>query len=149
VNVTKISAAARLLAVATTVFAGLFFTAGPAAAADDSWWIESLADAPCSIGGRALFVDNGEGAPGGGNNDDYIVLEDWCRNSQGVKAYAWLDGKYLGSKYWGGGWGTGTTWDPFGNVTGGQSVGMKICNTNGPSGSPWGCVSGTRKSIDG
>jgi hypothetical protein len=66
-------------------------TAGPGRARWSSWH------------GFAQFQDYGPGAPGGGNNDDYIIVGDTCADGVGVKAWAWLDGVLLGSKYNGSG----------------------------------------------
>ena len=37
--------------------------------------------------GVAQFKDYGPGAPGGGNNDDYVVIHDYCADGHGVIAY--------------------------------------------------------------
>jgi hypothetical protein len=35
--------------------------------------------------GDANFIDYGPGAPGGGNNDDYVVIHDYCADGHGVQ----------------------------------------------------------------
>jgi hypothetical protein len=63
--------------------------------------------------GAVDFVDYGPGAPGGGNNDDYAVVHDYCGDGHGVKAWAWLDGVLIGSQYNGNGLaGAPVIWDP-------------------------------------
>jgi hypothetical protein len=116
-----------------------------AAAVDDSFTVWTT-DA-C---GSADFIDYGEGAPGGGSNDDYIEVWDTCGDTHGVRAYAWLDGTYLGSRYNGNGAWEYVVWDPFGNVTAGQSVGLKICLVDGANDTtPSKCDEMTSTSVDG
>jgi hypothetical protein len=40
-------------------------------------------------------------------------------------------------------------WDPFGNVQGGDVVGIKVCLVNGASGSPFDCIAVEKTSEDG
>ncbi|MFE4173888.1 hypothetical protein ACFRR7_17885 [Streptomyces sp. NPDC056909] len=116
-----------------------------AVAADDSFMVWTT-----DLCGSADFIDYGEGAPGGGSNDDYIEVWDTCGDGHGVRAYAWLDGTYLGSKYNGNGNLQYVVWDPFGNVTAGQSVGLKICLVDGANDTtPSNCDESTRTSEDG
>jgi hypothetical protein len=114
---------------------------------DDSFDLPTL-----NYCGYADFIDYGEGAPGGGSNDDFIYIRDSCADGHGVKAWAWLDGVALGSKYFGGG-AAGSeplSWDPFGNVLAGQSVGVKVCLVDGSDDpTPFSCDSHTQTSIDG
>lgn len=111
--------------------------------------------------GSAIFVDHGEGAPGGGTNDDYILIRDNCSDSHGVRASAWVtehtsagDLTYsLGSKYNGNGVaGADVVWDPFieGNVRPGDTVKLRICLVDG-SGDTTGskCGSASHTSVDG
>ncbi|MFD8260103.1 hypothetical protein ACFV19_14450 [Streptomyces griseoluteus] len=104
-------------------------TATPAVAAGDDFeaW---TTDGGC---GYVDFIDYGPGAPGGGDNDDYLVIHDRCADGHGVEAYAWLDGAYLGKHYDGNGLdGAAVVWDPFGNVQDHQTVGIKVCLVDGP-----------------
>jgi hypothetical protein len=97
--------------------------------------------------GAAEFVDHGPD----GDGDDYIVIHDLCSDGHGVKAYAWINGIYLGGMYNGNGLaGAPVIWDPFGDVSGGQNVGLKVCLVDGdgdPTASS--CGSATVKSVDG
>jgi hypothetical protein len=130
------------------VAAVLGIGASPATAATNDSFAFSTVGLGC---GHVAFVDYGEGAPGGGNNDDYVVISDECSDGHGVKAYAWLNGVYLGSRYNGNGkFGADVVWDPFGNVVGGQSVGLKLCLVDGSSDpTPSACNQATRTSVDG
>ena len=121
-----------------------------ATAVNDSFSVSTL-NGGC---GRADFVDFGDGAPGGGSNDDYVVIHDLCGDGHGVKAWAWLNGTLIGSKYNGNGLaGDAVVWDPFkqfGNVLPGDSIGLKVCLVNGTDDpSPFDCASVTRASADG
>lgn len=111
--------------------------------------------------GSAIFVDHGEGAPGGGSNDDYILVRDNCSDSHGVRAWAWVTEQTstgpieysVGSKYNGNGVaGADVVWDPFldGNVRRGDTVRLKICLVDG-SGDTTGsaCGSARHTSVDG
>lgn len=114
----------------------------PAAAHDDSFTVHTIDSGAC---GSVEFVDHGT------DGDDYLLIHDLCGDGHGVKAYAWLDGTYLGSMYNGNGLaGAPVTWDPFGNVVGGQSIGLKVCLVDGnddPTASS--CGSATKTSVDG
>ena len=138
--------------VAAVGLGAVFVNPGPAAAADDTFWVTTGGACPSEVNsswhGFAQFQDYGPGAPGGGNNDDYIIVGDTCADGVGVKAWAWLDGVLLGSKYNGSGSGHNVVWDPFGNVTSGHAVGLKVCATAGNNGTPYNCSSLTR-TIDG
>jgi hypothetical protein len=127
-----------------------FLAAGPAAAAYDDGFTVYTTDR-C---GAVDFVDHGAGAPGGGDNDDYAVVHDYCGDGHGVKAWAWLDGTLIGSKYDGGGLaGDPVVWDPFkdyGNVLAGDAVGLKVCLVDGTGDpTPAKCASDTHTSVDG
>jgi hypothetical protein len=139
------------LATAALVTSGvLTLVAAPAdaAAASDTFAIATAG--PCTqddflpYEGFAQFQDYGDGAPGGGKNDDYIYVGDSCPNGDGVKAWAWVDGAPKGSKYNGNGAYTNVVWDPLGNLKDGQSIGLKICSVNGTNGTPYHCQSVTR-----
>lgn len=138
--------AARAVGVAAAAAAATVLLGSPAfATVDDSFYASTA-------GGCAVldFVDYGPGAAGGGNNDDYLVIHDYCADGYGVRAYAWLNGAYLGSKWNGNGAaGDAVVWDPFGNVQGGDTVGIKVCLANGSSGSPFDCIAVSRTSSDG
>jgi hypothetical protein len=150
----KIYAAAKTSAVATMALGTVFLTAGPAAATDDQFLVSSWGckgDSNASVA-TARFVDYGPGAPGGGNNDDYLEAYDDCANGHGVRVYAWLDGEFLGSGYWGGGSNGFAIFDPFpnGEVKPGQSVGLKVCSVDGRDDTtPFNCASDTRTVTDG
>jgi hypothetical protein len=115
-------------------------TGGPVAAGsyDDSEAVQSEAlRNGCAFGGTAEFVDYGPGLDGGGNNDDYIEINDLCPDGHGVKAWAWLDGIYLGGAYNGyGAFQIRVIWDPFkpyGNVVANDTIALKVCNVDGPN----------------
>lgn len=131
------------LAVATGVLAGALAGPTPASAAhNDSFEAWST---PCDSpwrdpAGVTRFVDYGPGAPGGGNNDDYIEIADQCRDGHGVRGYVWLNGVYLGSRYNGNGVNTRVIWDPFGNLPAGSRVGLRVCLVDGADDTtPFGC----------
>jgi hypothetical protein len=142
-----------LLAAASTAAVGVLL-AGPASAATDDSFKVSTANG-CGV---ANFVDYGAGAAGGGNNDDYIVIHDYCSDGHGVRAYATL--KFgdavinLGSQYNGNGLaGAAVIWDPFkewGNVIEGDIVTITVCLVDGASDTTGsGCVTGAHTSVDG
>lgn len=90
--------------------------------------------------GRADFVSFGPGAPGGGNNDDYIVIHDFCKDGHGVKVWAWVDGVSVNhdvGAYNGNGLvGDPVIWDPFKAEDGTdlgvtQCLGIKVCLVDG------------------
>ncbi|MDT0322328.1 hypothetical protein [Streptomyces millisiae] len=114
-------------AAAAGAFAVLI-TAAPAQAATDTYWLYTSDN--CGI---ARFIDHGEGAPGGGPNDDYVEIYDACADRDGVRAWAWLDGTLLGSRYNGEGFSTTVIWDPFGNIPDGGFMGIEVCIVDGPN----------------
>ena len=81
------------------------------------------------------------------------MVDDFCKNGHGIKAWAWRNGALLGSRYNGKGNNERVTWDPYGphnNIKKGDYIGLKACIVDGPSGAPFpGCTEGTRRSIDG
>jgi hypothetical protein len=92
--------------------------------------------------GLARYVDYGPGAPGGGNNDDYVVIDDTCGDGLGVRVRAWLykpwyadDPGFLGSAYnRNGAAGATVVWDPFkafGNVDADDRVELEVCLVSG------------------
>ncbi|GAB1516574.1 hypothetical protein [Actinophytocola sp. KF-1] len=129
------------------VLGSMVLTANQAAAAYDDGFTVRTGNG-C---GTVDFVDYGEGQPGGGSNDDYAVVHDYCSDGHGVKAYAWIDGYYLGSKYNGNGLaGAPVVWDPFGNVVAGEAIGLKVCLVDGADDpTPSDCRSATHTSVDG
>ncbi|WP_143662126.1 hypothetical protein [Streptomyces glaucescens] len=120
----------------------------PGAQVDDSFTVETLDGC-----GAADFVDHGEGAPGGGSNDDYIVLHDYCSDGHGTRVWLYYPstGNQYGSVYNGNGLaGEPVIWDPFGNVVAGQVVALEVCLVDGRndySGAL--CGEGQRTSADG
>lgn len=99
--------------------------------------------------GTLNFVDYGPGAPGGGNNDDYMVIHDYCSDGHGVRAWAFVKPagstqyQSLGSKYNGNGLaGAPVYWDPFkafdpiNNLIGGDTLAVRVCLVNGSNGKP-------------
>lgn len=134
---------ARMMLTASASVVGLVvLTANAAQAVTDDGFRAVTTDAGgCGV---AEFVDYGAGAPGGGDNDDYVVIHDYCSDGHGVKAYAWLvvattsgtQTTYLGAKYNGNGLaGTPVYWDPFpsNEVWPGETVALKVCLVDGNS----------------
>lgn len=111
--------------------------------------------------GRVDFVDFGPGAPGGGDNDDYAVIHDFCGDGHGVIASGTLTKPStagpltfdLGSRYNGNGLaGSAVVWDPFkplGNVDGGDTIVLEACLVDGRDGRPFRCQVGIWTSADG
>lgn len=126
-------------------------------AVDDGFVVISAVTKPgglCDIGsGWAEYVDYGEGAPGGGSNDDYVIVGDGCADGHGIKAWAWLDDTCLEScagRYVGGGAESSVVWDPLGNVAPGQWVALKVCWVDGSNDpTPSGCSYAETWSTDG
>jgi hypothetical protein len=130
--------------------AALALAANPAAAAVNDDFHASTTDG-CGV---VNFIDYGPGAPGGGDNDDYLVIHDYCSDGHGVRAWATLNGWDLGSVYNGNGLaGAAVVWDPFkayGNVIAGDIVVITVCLVDGAgdtSGAK--CGSAGRTSADG
>ncbi|NUT99382.1 MAG: hypothetical protein HOY78_45985 [Saccharothrix sp.] len=141
----------RLTALLVGVAGAVVITASPASAAvnDDhsvtNWDYYNKCQA-----GRLDFVDYGEGAPGGGMNDDYLVVRDTCANGDGVLARVYRNDVLLGAKYHGGGNNTSVVWDPFGNVVANDIIRMQICSADGPDDySGFECQETTFRSVDG
>lgn len=142
-----VSQAGAVLAVAASA---LVVTGGSAAAANDDQYVTNWDYYNECSAGRLDFVDYGEGAPGGGMNDDYLVVRDTCANGDGVLGRAYRDGVLLGTKYNGGGSGTSVVWDPFGNVLANEVIRIDICSADGPTDYlGFECNSITFRSIDG
>jgi hypothetical protein len=146
-----------LLTCAASVVATTLVAVPAAAAVNDGFDVWT-ADGGC---GMVEFVDYGEGWPGGGNNDDYLIIHDYCADGHGVKAWAWLTENtsqgslefYLGGRYNGNGEaGAAVLWDPFADlgVEGGDKVTLKVCLSDGDSDpTPFNCKTGSRTSADG
>ncbi|WP_062205284.1 hypothetical protein [Streptomyces sp. NBRC 109706] len=141
---------ARGALVATALAATAVLAGSPAYAATNDSFSAWTTGGGC---GMLEFVDYGPGAPGGGDNDDYLVIHDYCADGYGVRAYAWLNGYYLGTKYNGNGLaGSAVVWDPYkpyGNVYPGDYVDIEVCLVNGSNGSPVKCGAAQRTSVDG
>ncbi|MGW4683066.1 hypothetical protein ACWEOS_31785 [Micromonospora taraxaci] len=138
------------LSMAFAVTAALVATGSPASAAvndDDNvttWDYNKMCQA-----GRLDFVDYGEGAPGGGMNDDYFVVRDTCANGDGVLARVYVNGVLAGTRYNGGGNGSSIIWDPA-QVYANDVVEMRICGAMGPNDtSGYSCVPKVFRSVDG
>ena len=141
----------RALVLASTLTLGsvALVTSSAAAAHDDSFTVFTTDGC-----GAVDFVDYGPGAPGGGDNEDYAVIHDYCSDGHGVKAWAWLNGTAIGEQYDGNGLaGAPVIWDPFkpwGNVLPGDAVGLKVCLVDGNGDpSPDKCAEHTQTSVDG
>lgn len=151
--------ARSVLAIAGAVLGLSTFAVVPAAQATSDTFLVETTDANAC--GGAWFIDYGAGAPGGGSNDDYIEIDDYCRDSHGVKAWAWLTRNgtthYLGSAYDSNGSVRDNNppkiWDPFqpyGNVVAHDLVGVKVCLVDGNDDTtPSHCQSYTGESADG
>ena len=126
----------RVLTIAAAVSATLMFTATAANAAEDDRFEVATTDG-CGV---ANFIDYGPGAPGGGNNDDYIVIHDYCADGHGVRAYVWILGEYWGDQYNGNGRaGAAVVWDPFrewggpDNLVKDDFFTIEVCLVDGPN----------------
>jgi hypothetical protein len=145
-----------LFATSALVAAAFSASAPPAAGYEDTFCVLTVwkCKSHGARAGRACFVDYGDGVPDNGeSNDDYVVIDDFCKDDHGVKAWAWRNGALLGSKYNGKGNNGRVIWDPYGtgnNIKKGDYIGLKACIVDGPSGAPLpGCTEGTRRSVDG
>ncbi|MEV6366349.1 hypothetical protein AB0L86_05580 [Micromonospora musae] len=118
-----------MAAVALSVIA---LPASPAFAYDDSF----PASTPTGAG-VANFVDSGTW-PGGGSNDDFVVIHDYASDGYGVAAYLWIDRnapndtdwRYLGWKVNKNGLaGAAVYWEipEGGNIYPNQGVKLKVC----------------------
>jgi hypothetical protein len=148
VKTRKIPLAVRLSVVAVAVAGAAVVNAGAAfASVNDSFEIWTNDADGC---GSVVFVDYGEGAPGDGNNDDYLEFTDNCEDHHGVKVWAWHNGVYLGGMYNGNGVGKAKVWDPFGNVAAKDTIKVKICLVDGDADpTPSHCEETTVQSYDG
>lgn len=125
------SRAKKLLLTSAAAAAATLLFASPAAASVD----DDFAAYTTDYCGAANFIDYGPGAPGGGNNDDYVVIHDYCPDGHGVRVWGWLDQLPIGSYYNGNGRnGAAVVWDPFrqfGNVDAGMEVHLEVCLVDG------------------
>jgi hypothetical protein len=148
----------RLLLAAAAGVSAAVVASGPALASTNDDFTVSTGDG-C---GSAQFVDYGPGAPGNSaNNDDYIVIHDYCGDHHGVKAWLWWydsNGNNLATGLYGyngnGEAGAPVYWDPFkgwdGNVLGGDKVVIKVCLVDGAGASSGtSCASKSHISADG
>ncbi len=119
--------AAAVLGVAATVA-----TAVPATAAtDDSFSVRTTNGC-----GSLTFVDYGPGAPGHGDNDDYLAIRDTCRDGKGVRGFTEQNGILAGTEYNGRGNGKTKLFDPYQdgtNVVAGDEIIITVCLVDGPS----------------
>lgn len=133
---------AAALSFASLVGPGTWGAAPAQAVYDDTFWVtttRSCGSNEDSVSGMTYFWDYGPGAPGGGDNDDYISILDVCEDRHGVRGYVWLNGEYLGSRYNGNGYGSEVVWDPFGNLPRDSRVGLRVCLVDGPDGAGYAC----------
>ncbi|MEH1163765.1 hypothetical protein V6V47_00095 [Micromonospora sp. CPCC 205539] len=146
----KVQLLALRLSMAFAVAAALLGAGSPASAAVNDDHAVTAWDAGNSCQAGILnFVDYGEGAPGGGMNDDYFVLRDTCGNNDGVMALVYVDDVLKGYKYNGGGSGSSVIWDPT-QVYANDVVRMEICGADGPDDTRGSyCRSTTFRSVDG
>lgn len=131
-----------LLTLAAGLLGGGFIAPTPAHAASDDFsvWAEEGCGVFPAAPARTDFVDHGEGVPSDpAQNDDYVEIVDQCKDGHGVRGYVWLNGVYLGSRYNGHGAGETVIWDPLGNLSTGDRVGLKVCLVEGPDGTGFRC----------
>jgi hypothetical protein len=133
-NLTRIGR--TVAAVTAGLSAAVLLAPNPASAAGN----DDFAARTTNGCGVANFIDYGPGAPGGGNNDDYIELHDYCADKHGVRVELKLEGEYQGFAYNGNGAaGASVFWDPFRqwggpqNVPAGAQIWMRVCLVDGPS----------------
>jgi hypothetical protein len=98
---------------------------------------DSITASTTDFCGTADFVDHGPGKPGGGDNDDYVVIHDRCPDHHGVQAWAYLNDKLIGIMYNGNGLrGAPVIWDPYTqgtNVKKGDVFKLRVCLVDGPN----------------
>jgi hypothetical protein len=124
-----------ILAAVAGPGAAVLLAPGTAVAAVDDSFSARTTDG-CGV---VNFIDYGPGAPGGGNNDDYIVIHDYCADGHGVRARLWWNGLHWSSKYNGNGLaGDPVIWDPFrefsvNDVAAGDGLILQVCLVDGAS----------------
>lgn len=143
----------KILLTFVAVVATTVAMSSPAVAAVNDSFSVSTTSGGC---GATDFVDYGPGAPGGGNNDDYLVIHDYCSDSHGVRGYAWKNGVFFGSRYNGNGLaGAPVVFDPFThaggtNVVGGDLITIQACLVDGANDTtPFRCDDRSNFSADG
>jgi hypothetical protein len=136
----------RTLLSAAVVMAGALAVPASASAATDDSFTKCTDTWACD--GRVRFVDYGEGKPGGGKNDDYIVCEDNF-SYYTIGCWVWLDGNLQGGVESGGD--GAVVWEPKAgwNVKKGQYVGIKVCYRYDFDNDWMSCAQETRRSFDG
>ncbi|MFG3343154.1 hypothetical protein [Glycomyces sp. NPDC048151] len=124
----------KLARVLSAVFAGAAFiavTATGAAAAeeqgrgvDDGFTVATQNDA-----GYAQYVDYGKGGSGGGNNDDYVEIDDTWADGWDIWVRVTQNGDSHYKEYKRGAWGDVMVWDPFrdNNVKPGDTIEIEVC----------------------
>jgi hypothetical protein len=121
-----------LLTLAAGATAAVFVAPSAAYAYDESFTIKTTDSC-----GAADYVDYGPGAAGGGDNDDYVVIHDYCADSHGVRVWAWRNAVALGSHYNGNGQaGAAVIWDPYTgatNIKAGDTIQLEVCLVDGSS----------------
>ncbi|MEV6964483.1 hypothetical protein AB0M47_05150 [Hamadaea sp. NPDC051192] len=145
-NARKASIVGKGLMMFAAGLSAVVLTASPAAAAVDDGFKASIGGG-CGV---AEFVDYGPGSPSNpANNDDYIVVHDYCADGMTILAYAYLNNVYYGSKANNNGAaGAPVYWDPWGNVLKGDKMELSVCLLT--DGYVWGCSSDVaRVSADG
>ena len=142
----------RVLVLALALVSGtVLVTTSAGAAVNDNFAAVTTDGHACGV---AQFIDYGPGAPGGGNNDDYVVIHDYCADGHGIMAYlSWDNTGYWFHQYNGNGLaGDPVVWDPFldGNVKAGQTVWLEVCLVDGPTDpTPSKCGEASHRSKDG
>jgi hypothetical protein len=127
--------------VTGAAFAGAAFVAVTATGAgaaeeqgrgiDDGFTVTTLNDA-----GFAEYVDYGKGGSGGGNNDDYVKIDDTWADGWDLWVRVSQNGDSWEKRYTGGAWGDPLIWDPFhnNNVKPGDEIEIEVCLYDSDSG---------------
>ena len=115
-----------LVTGAAAALAGVVIVSSPASAAVNDNFAASTTDG-CGV---ANYIDYGTW-PDGSENDDYVVVHDYCADGHGVRAWAYRNGAEK-TRYNGNGKaGAAVYWDPFGNVKAGDFVELVVCLVDG------------------
>lgn len=98
---------------------------------DDGFTVATQNDA-----GYAQYVDYGEGKPGGGNNDDYIEIDDTWADGWDIWVRVSQNGDSHEKVYDDGPWSDVLIWDPFrhNNVKPGDEIEIEVCLYDSDSG---------------
>jgi hypothetical protein len=149
-------AAQRILATGAAAVIMTATMGSPAMAVDDSFAVSTTNG--CGV---VNFIDYGPGWPGDGNNDDYLVIHDYCADGYGVKVWIWLTRRttagsltFSWERYNGNGLaGEAVLADPWqdqGDVVTNDRIGLKVCLVDGFSDpNPKSCDSRNHTSSDG